>query len=353
MDLTPNDIRNYEFPSQLRGYDKDAVDEFCEKVAQAMEAVKQETVKTSMELESIKGQLDGLKQFEDAIKSAAIDARKNADQTVNAAKKEAENILTAAREQAEQTIKNNENRLQAINQQLERLSATRQSYLEQLQEMMNSHLAMVDAIEKNEALAISSDENIDVTDSSEVDGRLKETLANTDEAVPDDQVSEKNELSDSSEVEAQAQAQEEVANQVSNDVTDTEKLKQVLADNAPVEQAIESKEIDPELAAALQNYKKDVADDQTQQNAQTAQAETPPTAPVPPAPKQGEVVETTARAEDVPEGFIPTSEEPAIEENSVNLDTTGVPADPNLNLSNELDNVVAKFEEEMDKAAKN
>lgn len=325
MDLTPNDIRNYDFPSQLRGYDKDAVDEFCEKVAQAMEAVKQETVKTAMELESVRGQLDGIRQFEDAIKAAAIDARRNADQTVNGSKKEAEKILTEAREQAEQTIKNNQYRLQAIKQQIERLSETRKSYLEQLQGMMESHLAMVTAIEQNEALAISPEEDIHVTDSAEVDGRLKETLANSDKEVAYDETSEKNEFSDASETEAERK-----------EVSDTEKLKQILAEPP----APQSSQIDPELAAALMNYKKDVTHDQTTRNAKAA-----------PAPKQGEVVETTARAEDVPDGFTTNNNERAIEENSVNLDGNGS-SNGGVNLANELDDVAAKFAEEMDKAAK-
>ena len=75
MDLSPNDIRGYEFPNQMRGYDKDEVDNFLEQVANAFEEMKQQNLKYSMEIESLKSQLSGLKQFEDTIKSAAIDAR--------------------------------------------------------------------------------------------------------------------------------------------------------------------------------------------------------------------------------------------------------------------------------------
>ena len=39
MDLSPNDIRNYEFPSQMRGYDKDEVDSLLEQIAAAMEEI--------------------------------------------------------------------------------------------------------------------------------------------------------------------------------------------------------------------------------------------------------------------------------------------------------------------------
>ena len=44
MDLSPNDIRNYEFSTQMRGYSKDEVESLLEQVAAALEAVKQEDI---------------------------------------------------------------------------------------------------------------------------------------------------------------------------------------------------------------------------------------------------------------------------------------------------------------------
>ena len=48
MDLSPNDIRNYEFPSQMRGYDKEEVDNLLEQVAAALEEARQQNLKLSM-----------------------------------------------------------------------------------------------------------------------------------------------------------------------------------------------------------------------------------------------------------------------------------------------------------------
>ena len=109
MDLSPNDIRNYEFPSQMRGYDKDEVDSLLEQIAAAMEEIKQVNLNLSMELDSVKGQLQGLRQFEDTIKSAAIDARRNADLTMDNAKQEAELLLGKAKNEAEKIIESKSN----------------------------------------------------------------------------------------------------------------------------------------------------------------------------------------------------------------------------------------------------
>ena len=330
MDLTPNDIRNFEFPTQLRGYDKDTVEKFAEQVAEALETLKQQNVKLSMEFESTKSQLDGLKQFEDAIKSAAIDARRNADQTVATAQKDADKILSDAREQAENTIKANQHKLESIHAQLKKIGITRASYISQLQEMMHTHLAMIDAIEKDDAMAISPDEQIDITDSAEVDESQKETLAQTKTAPePVEAPTEKKELTDSMDTPVQTETP------AADEKSDTAQLKEVLSEPAPKA----PDEIDPELAQALQNYKKDVVKDQAPQ-------QQPPTPQPPPAPKQGEMVETTSRAEDIPQGFVSNSEKPALENSTVK------PAEEDIDLDSELDNVAAKFEEEMDKAAK-
>ena len=81
-------------------------------IAQALEAQKQETLKLQMELDSVKSQLTGLKQFEDTIKGAAIDARRNADTLMQNARKEAELILSRAKEEAERALKDRQGEME-------------------------------------------------------------------------------------------------------------------------------------------------------------------------------------------------------------------------------------------------
>ena len=129
MDLTPNDVRSFEFSTQMRGYDKDDVDSFKEQVANALENIKQENLKLSMEMESVKSQLTGLKQFEDTIKSAAIDARRNADLTVGNAKQEAELILAKAKSESGKMVLTNSNKIVELEEQISKIELTKKSYL--------------------------------------------------------------------------------------------------------------------------------------------------------------------------------------------------------------------------------
>ncbi len=347
MDLSPNDIRNYEFPNQMRGYDKEAVDNFLEQIAVALETAKQEQLKLSMELDSVKSQLSGLKQFEDTIKSAAIDARRNADSTIASAKKEAAEMLDEARAEAAQALESRTQQVSEIEEQITKIGLTKKSYFSKLRDVIQSHLDMIDEIEEGEAPAEKVEDEIEVTESSEVKSRKRETVATVPSAATPIKTEEAN---------APESSMESLSEASKEDLS--EALKGVLGDDDDAEEA---GPIDPELAAALENYKK------------TAQekAETKAAAPSEPEiPPPGVMQETTALAEDIPPGFVTTEGEQlntdtdkvkvesaeaenSSEPNQVDIDTpldTDKKSPEPDGLAKNLDEVVAKFEEEMDKA---
>lgn len=345
MDLSANDIRNYEFPNQMRGYDKDEVDSFLDQVAVALEQTKQQNLKLSMEVESLTSQLSGLKQFEDTIKGAAIDARRNADMTVATAKQEAEMILSKARQEAEHLLSARSRDVEEIEQQITRLGLSKKSYLSKLRSLIQSHLEMIeeiDAGELSEFTGNDTDDNIAVTDSTDVTTHSRESLAN----APKTRETEGTE-SDEEETDFQAEADEE-ENTVAAELNETAHF-----EPAPVE---EEGPIDPELAAALENYRKAAAHN-TKASHQEASIKQPPPA----------VVETTARADDIPVGFIAkedhaTDDEQAtdkmrlaanrqsVEPNSLNVDDPSAFGKPPLRpekLAEELDQVAARLDEKI------
>lgn len=311
MDLSPNDIRTYEFPSQMRGYDKDEVDNFLDQTALALENSKQENLNLSMEVDSLKTQIATLKEYEDAIKKAAIDARRNADATTDNAKNEANEILLKAKEQAENLVSQKETEVIELKKQIINLEDTKKSFIVELRNLIKNHNDMVNDIEEeqiNENLS-DSNSNIQVTESEDLTRDTMETVA----------------ASPVSEDEAQTEYEEEV------------------------DQAIESqKQIDPELAQALEQYQKPttVVNNSEDIEQKDEHQDT--------APKPGEFVETDKSAEDVPDGFIAGNEQ---ENNISDTDRVNVLEEKNSeqppsNIADELDDVVATFEEEMNKADK-
>lgn len=351
MDLSPNDIRNYEFNSQMRGFDKEEVKNLLEQMATAIENSKQENLRLSMEVESLKSQLSGLKQFEDTIKSAAIDARRNADMTVANAKQEAELLLSRARGDAEKLIATRSRDVSDIEAQITKLALTKKSYLNKVRSMIKSHLDLLEEVASGEIEDKELEDRLEVTETQDVTSDKRETLA----SEPEQQVDVEAEEAEATEEQSDELSEASKA-QLTDALKDALKTDGDSAKGAPV---------DPELAAALEKYKHDP---RAEQAAEPARASVPTTPP--PAPQQDQFVETSRRAEDIPPGFVSsdgsappakpdtnevkTSSENSMEHNAIDMDAgeTKPEAEP-ADLAKELDNVVAKFEEEMDKAEKN
>jgi len=399
MSLSPNDIRNYSFPNQMRGYDRDEVDSFKDQVAQALETQKQETLKLQMELDSVKSQLAGLKQFEDTIKGAAIDARRNADTLLQNAKKEAELILSRAKEEAEKLIDDKTKQCGHLDSQIEKLDLAKKSYLNKLKQLIGSHFELLDEIastspperpdvprpqpqpsapaaaqpQKPQAEqpttppAPKPENGIEVTESSEMRETERETVATqpktqhgikTEEANAADEIVPVEEADEVEDAQQPADEEPDLTNSLRQVVKDEQADQPPAAPAAetPAEEtpepspqkAAEEGVIDPELAAALEKYQHMNPTAQPSPDAATDSQE--PNA-IGDAPKQGEVVETEASADEPPKDFVPVAEAPESDSSDDDAKDENAPMDPN-DLASTLDSVAKKFEEEMDRAEK-
>jgi len=369
MALSPNDLRNFEFGTSMRGYNKEEVQDFLEQAAKAFEEAKQENLKLSMELDSVKTQLSGLRQFEDTIKNAAIDARRNADMTVENAKKEADLILEKAKSEAERLVGDKAAQLQDIESRINKADLLKRAYLGKLQTLIEGHLEMVKDLFAT--LPETEEENgdeIEVTDSQEVDADERPPIGSEPQDTGPIKTEEANAAEEIVVVEP------EKAETESEEPQEEPVEEEVKAEETP-EEPQEDKPIDPELAAALEQYtggKENATGAIPIPTPEPEKAEEPTPEPsLEPSPVTG-IVETDARAEDVPPEFIVAADDGSDPDatDRVNTDegdhkpiTSKItdadkvtepkePVDPDK-LAAELDRVAAKFEEEMDKAAQN
>jgi cell division initiation protein len=332
MELSPTDIRNHQFSSQMRGYDKTEVDTFREQIAQALEHARQEHMRVTMELESTKLQLSGLKQFEDTIKGAAIDARRNADATIATARKEAELILQKTKGEVETLIATRRQRIADVESQLEKLELVRKAFLQKIRAMIGSHMELVEAVAGAEQSArqaqqaqqpkpVQPHDDLEITSSSEVQRAHRETIATPPSPSTPLHMEEAN-----------APSHIVPANEPQDPVAAS--LQKVIHDDEPMQGSV-----DPELAAALEKYQ--------HRQQQGSHTETP-------VGHVDEIIDPTGDALDAPLGMVGNNQETVRQEQPVAAGVaTGsgaaIPADM---LAKELDEVVAKFAEEMDKAAK-
>jgi len=317
MDLSPNDIRNYEFNTQMRGFDKEEVESFLEQVATTLEDLKQDLLKKTFEFDSLQKRYNELKECEDTIKSAAIDARRNADQTIKSAKEEASALISDAQIKAENLIHDKAHEFKKIEAQISNLEETRISYVTELKTLIESHLMLVEEVANAELelpeVAIA---DFEVTDSTDITVDKRETIANT--------------------------------------LSQDESRLDAIDENDGSEHAeTENDKVDPELENALKNYQHKLEND----NKKAPQNNQPMFGPE-------RVVETSSRAEDIPEGFIAGNQDGVGNANDtarINDSTKKSSKKKNMNdtgplkpeeLAEELDNVAAEFEEVVEKAVK-
>jgi cell division initiation protein len=397
MELTPNDIRNYEFQTQMRGYDKDEVDSLVKRLAELFDQLKQDNLKFSMENDSLKSQLESLKELEETIKNATIDARKNADALMTNAKEEATKIVEEAKAEARELIGNKQEEHDTLERKIKQLEETRKSFLDNLQGLISSHLSQ---LESTPPPAKSSTYE-QAEEVKTVEDMSQEMLENLSENIEDDDDSSVHDATNEEETEVEATEYDE-----------------------PEEFDDETEGLDPELASTANNYEH-VSSEDVEGPASSQVDETPVSSPVNEVPVSSQfdevpvssqvdevpvssqveevpvsspvdevpassqfdevpvsspvdevpvsslveevsvnslvnVVETNKTAEEVPEGFIvqdpqyentndtiPVGEEPEPATTEPEID----PLSPE-GLAATLDSVVARFEEEMDKADK-
>ncbi len=339
MTLTPNDIRSFEFSSQMRGYDKEEVDNFLEKTAQEFELIKQDNVNMQMALDALRLQLTDLKQNEDIIKSAAIDARRNADLTVNSAKKEAQTLLARAKEEIERFSELKKKKIQEIEAHIKKIEQNRKTYLTKLRTLVSSHLELVEKESVSEIHdAMSRPGDIKITESKDITSDKMATVARP--------VADKNDKTD---------VPMELRTTVHGDMAD--EPDRVEEGDAALADALRKHN---QLKEAHPPYIKDKDEDHPE--------------PIPSlaSPKK-KWAETTTRAEEVPPGFVakkqgeqseipPQRSSPqSMEPNPVlmeEIETRQAAPTPKTNrtgkvdVAKEFDEIAAKFNEEMDKAEK-
>ncbi len=154
MGLTPNEIRNQEFSSSLRGYTRSEVEAFKEAAATALEETRVELLKLTEENKSLGGKYADLKNLEETLKSSVVEAQKGADQTLKNSKKEAELIIADAKRKRDEVIEEKHRRLAELETRIHELEYTRKSFYARLKSELESYLNLINRTESDPSVKI-------------------------------------------------------------------------------------------------------------------------------------------------------------------------------------------------------
>ncbi|HAW88646.1 MAG TPA: cell division protein DivIVA [Enterococcus sp.] len=110
MALTPLDIQNKTFPTKMRGYNQDEVDDFLDLVVRDYEELTQRNRELEKAVKHSEEKLEYFNELKDALNQSIIVAQDTADKVKTSASKESEVIVTSAQNKADELVPNAEKR---------------------------------------------------------------------------------------------------------------------------------------------------------------------------------------------------------------------------------------------------
>ena len=110
MALTPLDIQNKIFPTKMRGYNQDEVDDFLDLVVRDYEELTQRNRELEKAVKHSEEKLEYFNELKDALNQSIIVAQDTADKVKTSASKESEVIVTSAQNKADELVANAEKR---------------------------------------------------------------------------------------------------------------------------------------------------------------------------------------------------------------------------------------------------
>jgi len=146
MDLTPNEMKSHQFASAMRGYDKAEVKAFVDAAADALEDARADLLKLKEEYRTIQIKYEQLHNLEDTIKSAVLEAQKNANQILANARKEAQLVSEEARLNADKVLEKRQQHLSKLDSKIKEMEYTRETFYSKLRSEIEAHLKLVDSI---------------------------------------------------------------------------------------------------------------------------------------------------------------------------------------------------------------
>jgi cell division initiation protein len=345
--VTPNEIRNAEFGSAMRGFNREEVDEFLQKTASSLEDSLTETLELREQYESLQKKYDKLAGMEDALKSTLLEAQKTADSIRAKAGSDAELTLERARGKQVLIEEQARERIAQLQEKVSELDKIRLDYQAKIQATISSHLKIVEEISFGVELPeLPEESDLSDLESAEIEevSLFEPTLSDSERVAQSNDIANAAEVesADHSEKESQAQNKPQVSESLHSDLTvltDSDSApdeKQSLSNEAPstneaIANAVEgrsSTENNSDMTGDDTLYKKLASDsEETAQKTETdalATDEQQAKKPKAPIRSGSDGIVVFGRKED---------REKAVEENA--------------RILSELDSVVDKFAEEL------
>ena len=151
MRITPLDIQQKQFGSKFRGFDMEEVDSFLELIREEMEELLRDNANLREDARRFEKQLKEYKSIELTLRDTLVKTQQLTDEYKSTAQKDAELIIKEAELNAEEIIRDAQNRVIKIHEDITDLKGIRRHFKEELKRMIESHMKMMEFDKEREA----------------------------------------------------------------------------------------------------------------------------------------------------------------------------------------------------------
>lgn len=144
MKYTPFSIKNQEFNKSVRGFDKEEVHAFLEKLADEFERLQIENEKLQKQNEELNQQIVEFRKIEKNLQSTLINAHESSSKAVESAKKQTQLILKEGELKAQQIIENAKTEAENIRNSVLKLKEEKNLLLARLRTMVETQTSLLD-----------------------------------------------------------------------------------------------------------------------------------------------------------------------------------------------------------------
>lgn len=144
MKYSPFNIKNQEFNKSVRGYDKDEVKAYLEKLSDEFELLQSDNKKLSEELEGVREEITEFKRIEKNLQSTLLNAQESSSKSVESAKKQTALILKEAELKAAQIVEKAKENANFIRDSVLQLREERDLLIARLKAMLSSQTSLLE-----------------------------------------------------------------------------------------------------------------------------------------------------------------------------------------------------------------
>ncbi|MGI5857850.1 MAG: DivIVA domain-containing protein [Tepidanaerobacteraceae bacterium] len=174
------EIQKKEFGKSIRGYNKEEVDEFLDRLLQSYERIYKENRDLKEQIELLEEKMQGYKDIEATLKNTLVLAEKTAEDVRINAQKEREAVLKQAYLQAEKILQRAEQKCNQLNDKNEELRRQFYLYKIRFKNFLQSQLEYLESpelkvFEKNDPVLIDTVLEVASTEDEENEKTLNDS----------------------------------------------------------------------------------------------------------------------------------------------------------------------------------